>query len=78
MVVLGGMGSISGAVLGAALIAGIPQVLQASLGGSLIQHRYLIFGFALIVVIIFRPQGLLPSKRRALELEEEKEAEEVP
>ncbi len=68
MLVLGGMGSISGAILGAVLISGFPLFLQATLGGELIHYRYLIFGAALVAIVIFRPQGLLPSRRRALEL----------
>ena len=71
MLVLGGMGSISGAILGALLISGFPLLLQASLGGELIHYRYLIFGAALVSIVIYRPQGLLPSKRRALELQSE-------
>lgn len=71
MVVLGGMGSVTGVILGTVLISGFPLILQATLGGELIHYRYFIFGLALIVIIIFRPQGLVPSKRRALELEEE-------
>ncbi|OGR83671.1 MAG: hypothetical protein A2901_09105 [Elusimicrobia bacterium RIFCSPLOWO2_01_FULL_54_10] len=74
MLVLGGMGSVTGAILGAILISGLPLLLQASLGGEMIRYRYLIFGAALVAVVIFRPQGLLPSKRRALELETEQEA----
>ena len=74
MLVLGGMGSVSGALLGAALISGFPLFLQAILGGGLIHYRYLIFGAALVAVVIFRPQGLLPSRRRALELESPAEA----
>jgi len=74
MLVLGGMGSVSGAILGAVLISGFPLFLQAALGGELIHYRYLIFGAALVAVVIFRPQGLLPSKRRALELQTEEEA----
>ncbi len=71
MIVLGGIGSISGVILGAVLISGIPQILQVVLGGDLISYRYLIFGIALVVIIIFRPQGLIPSKRQELELEVE-------
>ena len=71
MLVLGGMGSVTGAILGALLISGLPLLLQMTLGGELIHFRYLIFGAALVAVVIFRPQGLLPSKRRALELETE-------
>lgn len=77
MIVLGGMGSISGVILGAVLISGFPQLLQATLGGEFINYRYLIFGLALVVVIIFRPQGLIPSTRRALELEPEESGSTV-
>jgi len=70
MIVVGGVGSISGVILGALLISGTPLVLQVVLGGDLISYRYLIFGITLVVVILFRPQGLVPSQRQALELEE--------
>ena len=70
MVVLGGAGSISGVILGAVLVAGLPQLLQSVLGGHFIQYRYLLFGLALIFTIIFRPQGLIPSgKTSKLEAE---------
>jgi branched-chain amino acid transport system permease protein len=81
MVVLGGMGSIRGAALGAVIIAGFPEIIrwaaqspalsnfltteQANLAG---QYRYLIFGAAMVIMMIFRPQGILPSSRRAMEL----------
>lgn len=73
MVVLGGTGSVYGTILGVFLIAGFPQLLQILLGGEWIHYRYFLFGLALIVIIVFRPQGLLPSRRRSLEVEEEQE-----
>lgn len=63
MVVIGGMGSISGAILGAALVVLLPEVFK-----NFEDYRFFVFGFALVVVMIFRPQGLLPSKRRKAEL----------
>ncbi|HEX9093931.1 MAG TPA: branched-chain amino acid ABC transporter permease [Coriobacteriia bacterium] len=63
MVVIGGMGSIPGAILGAALVALLPEVFR-----SFSDYRFFVFGFALVAVMGFRPQGLLPSKRRQLEL----------
>ena len=74
MIVLGGMGSVTGVILGAILISGLPLFLQATMGGEAIHYRYLIFGLALVIIVIFRPQGLVPSRRRALELE----AQETP
>jgi branched-chain amino acid transport system permease protein len=63
MVVIGGMGSIPGAILGAALVALLPEVFR-----GFTDYRFFVFGLALVLVMIFRPQGLLPSKRRRREL----------
>lgn len=63
MVVIGGMGSIPGAILGASLVVLLPEVFK-----NFEDYRFFAFGFALVVVMIFRPQGLLPSKRRKAEL----------
>jgi branched-chain amino acid transport system permease protein len=63
MVVIGGMGSIAGSILGAALIVMLPEIFR-----PLEDYRFFLFGLALVVVMIFRPQGLLPSKRRQAEL----------
>jgi branched-chain amino acid transport system permease protein len=62
-VVVGGMGSTAGAILGAAMVVLLPEVFR-----GFEDYRYLIFGLALVVVMVFRPQGLLPSKRRKAEL----------
>jgi branched-chain amino acid transport system permease protein len=62
-VVVGGMGSTAGAILGAALVVLLPEVFR-----GFEDYRYLVFGLALIVVMVFRPQGLLPSRRRKAEL----------
>jgi len=64
MVVLGGMGNIAGVVIGAVLIALLDEKLQ-----FLHQYRMAIFGLTLIVMMILRPAGLIPSKRRRLELQ---------
>lgn len=86
MVVLGGMGSIPGAILGAVIITGLPEVIRWSaqsdfLGNFLTveqantasQYRYMVFGLMMIIMMIFRPQGILPSKRRAMELHPDSE-----
>jgi branched-chain amino acid transport system permease protein len=62
-VVIGGMGSIPGAILGAAVIIVLPEVFR-----EFSEYRIFAFGVALVVVMIFRPQGLWPSKRRKAEL----------
>jgi branched-chain amino acid transport system permease protein len=69
MVVLGGMGSVPGTLLGVVIVVGVPELLRDLLQNPrLVSCRYLFFGIALVAVAIFRPQGLLPSKRRELEL----------
>lgn len=59
-VVLGGMGSISGAVIGALGLILIPEYLRA-----FSDYRMLIFGAILIIMMVFRPGGLIQKKRRA-------------
>ncbi|MEW6323766.1 MAG: branched-chain amino acid ABC transporter permease [Nitrospirota bacterium] len=54
MVVLGGLGSIPGVILGASVIVLLPELLR-----EFQDYRMLVFGAALIGVMIFRPQGLL-------------------
>jgi branched-chain amino acid transport system permease protein len=70
-VVLGGMGTITGPLLGAALLYVLPEKLQFFSNKEL-----LLFGLALIVMMRFRPEGLVPSRRRALEFHEEQITEE--
>ncbi|MEA2973955.1 MAG: branched-chain amino acid transport system permease protein [Actinomycetota bacterium] len=85
-VVLGGMGSIPGVVVGAFAVAFLPEYLRDAaagetltrwlntvLGGhatNITEYRVLLFGLALVVMMIFRPQGLIPSRQRAAELAE--------
>jgi branched-chain amino acid transport system permease protein len=79
MVVLGGMGNIAGVILGAVLLSFVPEILrwtvepaQRALFGRMIIEpeviRMLIFGLALVLVMLFRPAGLLPSAVRKREL----------
>ncbi|HMC08181.1 MAG TPA: branched-chain amino acid ABC transporter permease, partial [Actinomycetota bacterium] len=67
MVVLGGMGNIVGSVVGAAVIVVAPEIIRSVFPGFQ-QYRYLVFGAVLVAVMIFRPQGLIPSRRRRIEL----------
>jgi branched-chain amino acid transport system permease protein len=80
MVVLGGMGNIWGVIVGALLLSFVPEVLRytvepaqkALFGKMLIEPeviRMLLFGFALVLMMLFRPAGLLPSATRRRELE---------
>lgn len=58
-VVIGGTGSIPGAVGGALLLKLLPEYFRA-----LAQYRMLIYGVAMIVIIIFKPDGLIPRNRK--------------
>jgi branched-chain amino acid transport system permease protein len=79
MVVLGGMGNIWGVIIGAVLLSFVPEILrytvepaqEALFGKQLIEAeilRMLLFGFAMVVMMLFRPAGLLPSALRKREL----------
>jgi len=81
MIIVGGLGSIWGAVLGALLLSYInyyliPDVLDSlpkdlGLSFSLTDLSFGIFGFLLVLVMVLRPQGLFPERRRKLELTQE-------
>ncbi len=80
MIILGGLGSVWGVVFGAVLLSFInsyliPDVLRTvpkSLGleFELTDLGFGIFGFLLLIVMVLRPEGLLPEKRRQIELTE--------
>ena len=80
MVILGGLGSVWGVVVGALLLANInyyliPDVLNSvpgklGLNFNLTDLQVSIFGFLLVIVMVLRPQGLIPERRRKLELTE--------
>lgn len=83
MVVLGGMGNIWGVILGALLLSFVPEILrwtveplQRALFDRMIVEpeviRMLLFGLALVLVMLFRPAGLLPSVVRKRELASER------
>jgi branched-chain amino acid transport system permease protein len=80
-VVMGGSGNIAGAILGGALISYIPDRLRGIqdpiFHTDLFGFRFAIFGLVIISIMIFRPQGLIPSRRRAMELKD-REKEVAP
>ncbi|MBE0417616.1 MAG: branched-chain amino acid ABC transporter permease [Coriobacteriia bacterium] len=91
MVVLGGMGSIPGAVLGAVALDATPEIIrqtfttwlpravgsdflpavQAALQTDFDRYRMLIFGLVIVLMVIFRPEGLLPNQLWRREVHEE-------
>lgn len=90
MVILGGLGNVYGAIVGALLIGFFDRILAEELNrpmqwigenvgiGFLQTHdmkqdRFLIFGLALVLMMLLRPEGLFPSARRKAELHPETE-----
>jgi branched-chain amino acid transport system permease protein len=63
IVVVGGMGSIPGAVLGAVFLIGVPELFR-----EFAEYRFLFYGTALIAMMLYRPEGLLPTRFAAREL----------
>jgi branched-chain amino acid transport system permease protein len=91
MVILGGIGSISGSILGAAILTFLIFRILPDIASELsslrqssdfwrsllppqldpAQYQRLILGLVLVIMMIYRPAGLLPAQRRKMELEEE-------
>jgi branched-chain amino acid transport system permease protein len=80
MIILGGMGNIAGVIFGACFLAYLDREGLANVGGWTNQHfgthldvplyEFGIFGVILVVVMLFRPEGLIPSQRRRAEFHE--------
>jgi branched-chain amino acid transport system permease protein len=73
MVVIGGMGSVWGSILGATLVVLLPEIFR-----GFEDYRFFVFGLALVIVMIFRPQGLVPSSRRKAELGRHLAEDDIP
>jgi branched-chain amino acid transport system permease protein len=67
-VVLGGMGTVLGVLAGATLLKLLPEKLR-----FVTDYRLMIFALLLILMMRFRPEGMIPSQRRQLEFHEEDE-----
>jgi branched-chain amino acid transport system permease protein len=87
MVILGGMGSIYGVILGAVALQGLnfyllPQISEwvHAIGGAvgsellsgadIAKYNFLIFGVILVLMMLLRPEGIIPNRQRAEELHE--------
>ncbi|HEX6968070.1 MAG TPA: branched-chain amino acid ABC transporter permease [Micromonosporaceae bacterium] len=71
-VILGGSGNIIGAIVGGALAYYLIERFRGIelFGVELYEYRFLFFGAILIIMMIFRPQGLIPNRQRAAEIKE--------
>jgi branched-chain amino acid transport system permease protein len=72
LLIIGGIGSLPGVLVGALALVGIPELLR-----EFTEYRLLIYGAVLIVMMLTRPEGLLPSRQRALELHEEERSQDA-
>lgn len=68
IIIIGGMGSIPGAILGSFFLIGLPELLR---GFS--EFRLLVVGAVMVAMMLYKPEGLWPEERRKLELHEGEE-----
>jgi branched-chain amino acid transport system permease protein len=76
IIILGGMGTIRGVMVGALILVGLPEALR-----EFGEYRFLLYGAALVAMMLLRPEGLFPSRIRRAELHEElppEEQEQLP
>jgi len=66
LIIIGGMGSVPGVIVGALALIGLPELLR-----EFAEFRYLVYGAVLVGMMLTRPEGLAPEARRRLELHEE-------
>jgi branched-chain amino acid transport system permease protein len=71
LVILGGIGSIPGVLVGALVLVGLPGLLR-----EFEEYRFLAYGAAVVAVMILRPEGLVPNVRRSRELKAEESAQD--
>ena len=72
LIIVGGIGSIPGVIIGALVLVGLPELLR-----EFSEYRLLIYGILLIVMMLVRPEGFIPAEiyKREQRAEEETEAE---
>jgi len=71
IIILGGMGSIPGVIVGGLVLIGLPGFLS-----EFQEFQLLIYGAVLVTIMLLRPQGLVPNVRRMRELREDEEAQD--
>ncbi|MFZ2360008.1 MAG: leucine/isoleucine/valine transporter permease subunit [Anaerolineae bacterium] len=69
VIIVGGLGSIPGVIVGALVLVGLPELLR-----EFAEYRLLVYGAVLVFMMLKRPEGLLPEARRKLELHDMDEA----
>lgn len=72
IVIVGGIASVPGVMVGALVLIALPEVLR-----EFAAYRFLVYGGLLIYMMLRRPEGLIPSRRRALELHDDDRAQDA-
>lgn len=70
LIIIGGIGSLPGVVVGAAVLMGLPELLR-----EFAEYRMFVYGAALVIMMLLRPEGLWPEARHKMELHGEDESE---
>ncbi len=73
IVIVGGMGSLPGVVIGAFVLKGLPELLR-----ELADYRLLVFGALLVAMMILRPEGLWPARQIRLETQPKDQYQDGP
>jgi branched-chain amino acid transport system permease protein len=73
LIIVGGMGSIPGVIVGSLVLVGLPELLR-----EFSEFRLLIYGALLVVMMLVKPEGFWPSEARRRELQKEEEIEVEP
>jgi branched-chain amino acid transport system permease protein len=63
LIIVGGMGSIPGVIVGSLILVGMPELLR-----EFTEYRFLMYGILLIIMMLFRPEGFLPDVTHKREL----------
>jgi branched-chain amino acid transport system permease protein len=71
IIILGGMGSIPGVIVGALVLIGLPELLR-----EFVEYRLLVYGAVLVGMMLLRPEGLIPNIGRRRELHEAEDEDE--
>jgi len=70
LIIIGGLGSLPGVVIGALILVGLPELLR-----EFAEYRLLMYGLLMIVMMLAKPEGFWPSQimKRELHIDEESE-----
>jgi branched-chain amino acid transport system permease protein len=66
LIIVGGMASLPGVIVGALILVGLPELLR-----EFAEFRLLMYGALLVVMMLLRPEGFWPAQQRRRELHEE-------